>query len=541
MAADLLADVVAEDAAWKARYRIPTFSVSGVAKGDPSRGVISTNKDGVGQIYSWDRATGAMVVKTDSPAGKGGGIPSKDGEYIFYHQDDKPGLEIGHYVAIKWDASAGPGDTVDLTPSLKSYAASGLVEAKDGSKLVLSAAVDGGQVIYVKDGGIAAEPVEYHRIDQLVQTGSLVLSPCGRYLAQSSNEHTLPDVAMDAALNIYDLTLPAGSAPIATLWDGPKTSMSGYSFVPEQEPPMMVVTTSASGFDRPVMWEPLSDTRTELPSLSLIEGQLTPVCFDESGGKLLLRQLHRAQVSLHLLDVASGAVSGMPEQPKGLFSSAFFDKLTGDLCVGFVNEATPAMVITLDASTGAPKAALLPADATLPPAGSAATAASSTSSNSPRSFESILFPSENGAYVQRGWIGRTCCCRLQLISAVDRSDPSAAAAAAAVTMPGLDRRRGPGLACAAWRGVRRSLAYNSAHTRRTDEHSDAELQPGGAGLARCRFRMVQRQLPRLDRVRTTNQPTKQPAPCCCVPSPHLNTRRPTQLSTCCCRWLAACV
>jgi hypothetical protein len=397
----LHAEITADDAAWKQRYRIPTFSVSGVARHNPTRGVISTNKDGVGQIYSWDRATGAMAVKTDSPAGKGGGTPSKDGEWIFYHQDDKPGLEIGHYVAIRWDG-ATPGETVSLTPELKSYAASGLVEANDGSKIVLSAAVGGGQVIYVKDGGLDAAPVEYHRIDQLVQTGALALSPCGRYLAQSSNEHTLPTVAMDSALNVYDLSLPAGSAPIATLWDGPKTSMSGYSFVPERNPPQLVVTTSVSGFDRPFMWEPLSNTRTELPALNTIDGQLIPVCFDEGGSKLLLRQLHLAQVSLHLLDVGSGTVSSMPKQPKGLFSSAFFDKLTGDLCVGFVNESTPAMVVTLDATTGAPKKAVLPADGTLPPAG-ATNSGKKSVKTPPRSFESIHFASENGDEVQ-GWL-----------------------------------------------------------------------------------------------------------------------------------------
>lgn len=372
--------------------------MSGVARNNPSRGVISTNKDGVGQIYSWDRTTGAMAVKTDSPAGMSGGTPSTDGEWIFYHQDDKPGLEIGHYVAIKWDGAV-PGDTVNMTPHLKSYAASGLVEANDGSKIVVSAAVDGGQVIYVKDGGLEAPPVEYHRIDQLVQTGELVLSPCGRYLAQSSNEHTLPDVAMDRALNIYDLALPSGSAPIATLWDGPKTSMSGYHFVPERNPPQMIVTTSISSFDRPFMWEPLSNTRTELPALDIIGGQLTPVCFDEAGNKLLLRQLHMAQVSLHLLDIRSGAVSSMPEQPKGLFSSALFDRITGDLCVGFVNESTPAIVITLDATTGAPKNALLPADATLPTVGGTISGDKPLSCN----FESIHFVSENGDEVQ-GWL-----------------------------------------------------------------------------------------------------------------------------------------
>jgi dipeptidyl aminopeptidase/acylaminoacyl peptidase len=105
---------------------------------------------------------------------------------------------------------------------------------------------------------------------------------------------------------------------------------------------------------------------------------------------------------LHLLDVGSGTVSSMPKQPKGLFSSAFFDKLTGDLCVGFVNESTPAMVVTLDATTGAPKKAVLPADGTLPPAG-ATNSGKKSVKTPPRSFESIHFASENGDEVQ-GWL-----------------------------------------------------------------------------------------------------------------------------------------
>lgn len=66
------------------------------------------------------------------------------------------------------------------------------------------------------------------------------------------------------------------------------------------------------------------------------------------GSKILLRQLHQAQVVLYMLDVASGEVSAMPQQPAGMPGSAFFDSVTGALVVGFANESTPSCVITLD-------------------------------------------------------------------------------------------------------------------------------------------------------------------------------------------------
>ena len=230
----MVVTALTDDAAgWKERYRTATYTCSGVAAENPARGVIATNKDGVGQIYSWDRETGAMSVKTDSPAGKGGGTISKSGEWIFFHKDlNGPGSEIGHYVATKFDDASGPGDELSLTPDLKPYAASGLAESSDGSTIALCAAVDRGQTIYILKGGVGGggTPQEYHRVDELVRTQSFELSSDGRYLSQASNEHTLAGggtIAMDRALNIYDLTLPAGSPPVAVLWDGPTTSATG--------------------------------------------------------------------------------------------------------------------------------------------------------------------------------------------------------------------------------------------------------------------------------------------------------------------------
>lgn len=101
-----------------------------------------------------------------------------------------------------------------------------------------------------------------------------------------------------------------------------------------------------------------------------------------------------------MLDVPTRTlVSSLPQQPAGMPSSAFIDPDSGELVVGFANESTAAMVLALDPATGAPTKPLLPAHSSLPPAGKGAAAVAA----SLRSFESVLFPSENGDQVQ-GWL-----------------------------------------------------------------------------------------------------------------------------------------
>ena len=72
-------------------------------------------------------------------------------------------------------------------------------------------AVDGGQTVFIKDGGLFGEAKEFHRVDELIQSASFGLTSDGRYLSQSTNEHTTAGggaIAMDQQLNIYDLSQP---------------------------------------------------------------------------------------------------------------------------------------------------------------------------------------------------------------------------------------------------------------------------------------------------------------------------------------------
>ena len=100
----------------------------------------------------------------------------------------------------------------------------------------------------------------------------------------------------------------------------------------------------------------------------------------------------------------------LEQQPSGTFSSAFF---RGDEIVcGFANESSSPMVIALDAGTGAPQRALLPAGATVPAAGGEVT------ETSPRSFESILFASDNVRNAARIC---GCCSRCSVVLLVSPS------------------------------------------------------------------------------------------------------------------------
>ena len=77
-----------------------------------------------------------------------------------------------------------------------------------------------------------------------------------------------------------DCDFSAGSAPVATYWDGSGTSAGGsISPASAGDDLLIVVTTSVSGFDRPLLWEPLTDTKRTLPALDAIPGQLTPACW----------------------------------------------------------------------------------------------------------------------------------------------------------------------------------------------------------------------------------------------------------------------
>ncbi len=138
---------LSEDAPWKKRYRAPVIAGSRIATSNPERGLIGSNKDGVFQLYSWDRRSNQLRQVTDQPAGVVGGQISADGESIYYLQDNS-GDEIGHYVRVPFEGGAAK----DVTPDLPPYASHYQCESASGNALGFTAAgKDGFQILLYKN------------------------------------------------------------------------------------------------------------------------------------------------------------------------------------------------------------------------------------------------------------------------------------------------------------------------------------------------------------------------------------------------------
>ena len=61
--------------AWKEWFRVPVILWAQVARADPTRGLVCTNRSGIYQLYAWDVPTGggttaARTRPTRAPPGR---------------------------------------------------------------------------------------------------------------------------------------------------------------------------------------------------------------------------------------------------------------------------------------------------------------------------------------------------------------------------------------------------------------------------------------------------------------------------------------
>ena len=76
-----------DDAPWRRRFRAPTEFPS-VARANPQRGLVSSNRSGMAQLYAWDVATGNLRQLTHVPKGRPWGMLSADGRFVYYLQTE---------------------------------------------------------------------------------------------------------------------------------------------------------------------------------------------------------------------------------------------------------------------------------------------------------------------------------------------------------------------------------------------------------------------------------------------------------------------
>ncbi|MEZ4733646.1 MAG: hypothetical protein R3E79_41645 [Caldilineaceae bacterium] len=370
-----------EAAPWKARFRLPVLFQPQVAAANPVRGLVVSNKDvDAFQLYTWDVPTGGLQPLTDRPDGTIAGWISSDGRYVYY-LDDQKGDEHGHVVRISYTGGAPQ----DLTPAMRPYTLRGFELSHAGNLLAFMAvSADGYQLIAIDlaaDGAPGAPRCIYQ---STWETWEALLSAQGELVAIQSTERARGMRRYSTV--VVDTTT---GQPLGELWDGPEQSVEPIAFAPVTGDFRLLLTSTRTGFNRPVLWNPYTDERTDLV-LAELAGELRPVGWSPDGEQILLWHINGGIEQLYLYDLATQRLIKLahPSGAFGDFKATAFFAPNGEIWASQEDAAHPPRLLALDRATGALKGTVLTAGASVPG----------------HSFRSVTFPASDGQLVQ-GWLG----------------------------------------------------------------------------------------------------------------------------------------
>jgi len=361
------------DAPWKQRYRLPNVYGEQIAAQNPTRGLASSNKSGIYQLYAWDVPTGDLTQLTHRAEGVSHGTLSPDGNYVYYHNDNK-GNEVGHTVRVPFEG----GQVEDITPDLPLYEVAGISFSHTGNTLGFTTITEDGFDVYcVKVSNTSTLPIR----KKLAHYDSLTTGPIVSY----NGEFAVVIVAdrpdsLQFSLIAFDVAHGEQRARLSDD-DG---SIECLAFSPVQGDMRVVGTTDRSGVKRPLLWNVRTGERIDIV-LSELEGEVEPLDWSQDGENLLLCQYVQAVEHLYLYNLSNKTLTAL-QHPQGTFSSLYFVS-NGNIFAQLMNSMRPTQLLELDGQTGEEKRVVLAAE-TPPPS---------------RAWSSVTFPSSNGDTIQ-AWI-----------------------------------------------------------------------------------------------------------------------------------------
>ena len=365
-----------ENAIWKQRFRASKIRWAKIANLNQQRGLVSSDQDGVLQLYTWDVSTGDLQQLTHQPAGVVNGLPSADGTYIYYFHDDG-GNEIGHYVRVPFEG----GTQEDLTPGLPQYHASALNligQSFCGNLLGIRVADSGTYKLFALAPG--QEPHKIYESQKLFI--GPVLSYDGEIIAIASTAETK---SLDTRLIVLD---PQSGKQIAELWEGEGISHGIGEFAPRPDDFRILTSTNKSGYNQPLIWDPRTGEQREL-IIDDLDGEVEAWHWSRDAKKILLSHLDQAHRQLYLYDLETDNLTQL-QHPAGLVGSYFDNGIfTGEneILITWQNPTLPTRLLALDANGNKnPRTVLAAGDETIG-----------------HSWKSITYRSENGDYIQ-GWL-----------------------------------------------------------------------------------------------------------------------------------------
>jgi len=373
----MLKEIQLEDnAPWKQRYRQPSIVSSQIAPLAPTRGILSDNQTGTIQWSAWDIPSGSRKQITHTPGGHASNLfLSSDGRWVYY-LNDKQGNETGHYVRIPVDG----GDPQDITPDLPPYSSWGFSLSRSGNRLSLMAVYENTFHIFcmeVDKTGTPGNPIEVYSAAQLV--GDIRLSSDGNILFVMSSERT-----GNPQFSLLALDAQSGKK-ISELWDGDENSLEIMVPSPLEGDPSLLATTTLTGVESLLIWDPLTGRRTDL-DLGQVTGAVRAFDWSADGRFILFRTINMAVQQLYLYDLEKGLTIPL-NYPAGTNFQPYFTPKGDEIFSHWQNSTQPTRLIALSPRTGEMLRVVISVGEV--PVGHA--------------WRSITFPSSDGQIIQ-GWL-----------------------------------------------------------------------------------------------------------------------------------------
>jgi len=243
------------DAIWKKRYRAPSIFSAVIAPLAAERGLVWTNLSGTLQFHAWDIPSGTLTQLTHTAGGQNSFLElSPDGHWAYYLKDEH-GNEIGHYVRISYEGS----DPEDITPGMPPYSSNNFSFSRSGNRLGFTTANPQGFTVYAvdvtPDGGLS-KPYSLYEMKS-IGFGPF-FSADGKLAIIMSSEHSGKAEFSLLAFNVET------RERINELWDGDSTSLVLQKFSPLLGDARLLATTNRSGIERLLIWNPLTNERSDL-------------------------------------------------------------------------------------------------------------------------------------------------------------------------------------------------------------------------------------------------------------------------------------
>ena len=368
------------DAPWVQRFRAPTILWTDMARSCPTRGLAVTNHSKIHQLYAWDIPGGDLRQLTEYPGGKMVGAISPDGRHVYY-LDDQQGNEIGHIVRVPFEG----GSPEDITPNFSPYSVSFLGFSRSSNCFGFTGATPEGFHVY----SLVLSPDGSFDSPQLIHHTSKIAS--GPYLSCDGEIGVVQTTERAGSLNFsllaYDI--PTGEL-IGELWDGAASSVEAVAFSPRPGDFRLLATTNRSGHKRPLIWNPRSGERIDIP-LEDVAGEVIALDWSLDGARILLSHFSSAVQRLYIYDLANRVLTPL-NHPGGTFGfwgtiGVYFGS-DDEIFAQWEDATHPPRLIALDARTGEQTRTVLTAG-DVPPC---------------HNWRSIQFVSSDGQAIQ-GWLG----------------------------------------------------------------------------------------------------------------------------------------